>query len=115
MWLKPVVITAVVKDTGSGFLLDIAHARVAASFMDKNIRCYLESLPLAQTEQIHVSGVREKKGLLQDAHESMQDDDYAILKWVLERSSPQVVTLEYYRKKEALREQLWKLKEMVVD
>jgi uncharacterized protein (UPF0276 family) len=111
---NPSTISAVIRTTDSGFLLDIAHARVAAaSYQGMSVENYLEKLPLERTTQIHVSGARVKDGYLQDTHEAMQDEDYAILKWVLEKSRPKVVTLEYFRELQPLREQLWKLREII--
>ncbi len=109
----PDIITEIVEAADSGLLLDIAHARVAAGFQGMDIHEYLNKLPLARVEQVHVSGAREKEGYLRDAHESLQAEDYAILKWVLGRSDPKMVTLEYFRDREALREQLWNLREIV--
>ena len=111
----PTVITEIVKTTNSGFLLDIAHARAASSYCGMTIENYLEKLPLERIIQIHVSGVREKDGHLQDVHEAMQDEDYAVLNWALEKSEPKMVTLEYFRELGKLREQLWKLREMIAD
>jgi uncharacterized protein (UPF0276 family) len=74
---------------------------------------YLEKLPLEQAAQIHVSGVKEKGGHLQDMHETMQAEDYAILDWVLGKSKPKVVTLEYFRGLSMLRKQLWKLRKII--
>ena len=79
------------------------------------IENYVEKLPLERTTQIHVSGVREKDGHLQDAHEAMQDEDYAVLNWVLGKSEPKTITLEYFRELGKLREQLWKLRETITD
>lgn len=110
---NPLEIKDIVETTDSGFLLDIAHARVAASYQGMNVELYLEKLPLERTIQIHISGVRNKNGYLKDTHETMQDEDYAILNWILERSKPKVVTLEYFREFELLREQLWKLRDII--
>ena len=109
----PALISEIVCASGSGFLLDIAHARVAASNLGINVHDYLERLPLDLVRQIHVSGTREINGTLKDAHEAMQGEDYAILKWLLQRTKPVVVTLEYFRELEPLRQQLWKLREIV--
>jgi uncharacterized protein (UPF0276 family) len=110
---SPEVITEIVKETGSGFLLDIAHARVAAEYQEQEVRSYIKRLPLDKLAQIHVSGVRLRNGRIYDAHESMGEEDYCLLEWVLDISRPQVVTLEYFREKEALREQLLQLKEIL--
>ena len=112
---NPAIIREIVETTGCGFLLDIAHARAAASYQRMKVEHYLEALPLERVRQVHVSGVREKGGYLHDAHEAMREEDYATLAWVLERSEPEVVTLEYYRELEPLREQLRRLRAMGVD
>ena len=110
---NPKYITEIVNKTDSGFLLDIAHARIAATFQKQDLSSYIERLPLEKIEQIHVSGIRVKNGHIYDAHESLEDEDYQILKWILGISKPQIVTLEYFRKKELLREQILRLKEIV--
>ena len=109
----PEIITEIIESTDTGMLLDIAHARAASAHQDVDIRSYLEQLPLERIEQIHVSGVRMQNGYLRDAHESLQDEDYAILKWMLARSEPKVITLEYFREKGALRKQLHELREII--
>jgi uncharacterized protein (UPF0276 family) len=42
----------------------------------------------------------------------MQETDYALLEWLLGRTHPQVVTVEYVRDAVALREQLVRLREV---
>ena len=71
---------------------------------------YVLSLPLHRVRQLHVSGPRMRQGRLVDVHESMQEPDYEVLSFVLERAQPQVVTLEYIRTREALQEQLVRLR-----
>ena len=63
--------------------------------------------------QIHVSGPRVRNGRLYDAHESLEKVDYAVLEWVLARSRPQVVTLEYFKEREALRKQILCLRDIL--
>lgn len=109
----PATIREIVEETGSGLLLDLAHARVAASYHALKDEQYLEKLPLERVKQIHVSGPRRRGGHLQDAHESLCEEDYTLLKWALQRTSPQIVTLEYIREPQALRNQLWQLREII--
>jgi len=109
---NPEIISEIINASDYGFLLDIAHARIAASYQRKGVRNYLEKLPLGRTKQVHVSGIRMKNGILRDVHESMQAEDYALLTWVLGRCKPQVVTLEYFREIEKLREQLCCLRDI---
>ena len=103
--------------TGCGFLLDIGHARVAAATWGMDVRDYLADLPLERVVQVHVSGPRVRgphgrEGRLVDAHESMQEVDYALLDHVLARAQPQTVTLEYIREREALLDQLTRLRDL---
>lgn len=103
-------ITHVLEGAECGFVLDIAHARVSAAVLGVDVYKYLADLPLNRLVQIHVSGPRMRDGRLVDAHESLQDTDYALLDFVLERTQPQVVTLEYTRERRALQEQLFHLR-----
>jgi len=104
------LITQVLEGAECGFLLDTGHARVSAALLRIDVVDYLNDLPLKRVVQVHVSGPRMRDGRLVDAHESLQEPDYALLNFVLERTQPQVVTLEYIRKREALQEQLCRLR-----
>ena len=106
-------ITQVLEETDSGLLLDIGHARVSAAVLAVDDRDYLSGLPLERIAQIHVSGPRERDGRLVDAHEPLQEIDYALLDYVLARSSPRMVTLEYIREQDPLREQLLRLRDVL--
>jgi uncharacterized protein (UPF0276 family) len=75
-----------------------------------DIRDYVKSLPLDRVVQVHVSGPRMQGGGLVDAHETLQATDYELLDFVLARTDPKVVTLEYIREREALRDQLGHLR-----
>ena len=103
-------ITEVLEGAECGFVLDIGHARVSAAVLGVDVYDYLRDLPLNRVVQVHVSGPRMRDGRLVDAHESLQETDYALLDFVLDRTQPQVVTLEYTRKRESLQEQLFRLR-----
>jgi len=107
---EPAFIAAVLDETDAGLLLDLAHARVSASRMGMPIERYLGQLPLEQVRQLHISGPRARDGVLFDAHEPLQDEDYALLEWVLRRTEPLALTLEYNREELELREQLIRLR-----
>jgi uncharacterized protein (UPF0276 family) len=96
-----------------GFLLDIGHARVSASRLDITVHEYLSGLPLDDVVQVHVSGPRKCDGRLIDAHEPLQEIDYELLNFVLSRAQPEIVTLEYVRQRDCLREQLYHLRGIV--
>ena len=131
---EPDFIAAVIEDTGCDLLLDLAHARVAADVLGYEVRDYLQQLPLARAVELHISGprplaetsarqqsrVRENApsvahlvsfgdGNLIDVHAPLQEEDYTLLEWVLGRTRPKAISLEYYRQPEPLREQLVRL------
>ena len=106
-------IVQVLEKTGCGFLLDIGHARVSAATLGIDVYDYLRGLPLKRVVQVHVSGPRMRAGRLIDAHEPLQEIDYALLDFVLEQAGPQVITLEYIRERESLREQLFHLRSIL--
>jgi len=110
----PLFISQVVEESSCRFLLDLAHARVSAAMRQQPIREYLTQLPLHRLVEIHVSGPRPiKGGRLVDAHQSLQEQDYSLLKWVLSRARPQAVTLEYWRDATLLQEQLLHLRRLL--
>ena len=111
--VQPPLITDVLQEADCGFVLDISHARVAASVLSLDVQDYLQSLPLERVQQVHVSGPRLLNGRLVDVHESLQEVDYELLDFVLARTQPQVVTLEYIRERQTLREQLVNLRGML--
>jgi uncharacterized protein (UPF0276 family) len=110
---EPGFIAAVLEETGAGLLLDLAHARVSASRLGVPIEGYLGQLPLERVRQLHISGPRMRDGVLYDAHESLLEADYALLEWVLRRSEPLALTLEYNREERELREELARLRGMI--
>jgi uncharacterized protein (UPF0276 family) len=102
-------ISEVLEKAGCGFVLDTAHARVSAAVLGLDVREYVCALPLDRVVQVHVSGPRMREGRLVDVHEPLQAIDYELLDFVLARTRPSVVTLEYIRERGALREQLCEL------
>jgi uncharacterized protein (UPF0276 family) len=107
---EPAFIAAVLSETGAGLLLDLAHAQVSASRLGLPIETYLSQLPLDRVRQLHISGPRMRDGLLFDAHEALLDEDYALLEWVLQRTQPLALTLEYNREEAELRAELERLR-----
>lgn len=109
----PALLTSLLELAGCDLLLDLAHARLSATFRGQSVEDYVAALPLEQVRQIHVSGIRQRNGRWYDAHESMQEEDYRLLEWALDRCDPAVVTLEYYRQEAPLREQIGRLAELL--
>ena len=107
---EPAFIAAVLNETGAGLLLDLAHARVSASRLGLPIETYLGQLPLDRVRQLHISGPRARDGVLFDAHEALLEEDYALLEWVLWRTKPLALTLEYNREEAELCAELERLR-----
>jgi uncharacterized protein (UPF0276 family) len=129
---EPDFITAVVQVADTAFLLDLAHARVSASCLGYDLHEYLCRLPLDRTVEIHVSGPRWGRefrpvlaairpdmvaqlvdDVLYDVHEPLRQEDYDLVTWALRETPVRAITLEYWRDKDALREQLLRLRAMV--
>jgi uncharacterized protein (UPF0276 family) len=107
---EPRVITRVLDETDCLLLLDLAHARIAAEARRLPVEDYLGQLPLEKTVQVHLAGVRNRDGRLYDAHAHLEDLDYSLLEWVLTRTQPDWITLEYFQEDKAhLKEQLNRL------
>lgn len=109
----PQVITSILEETNSDFLLDIAHARINAIYLGFSFENYLKQLPLFRTRQIHISGIRTRKGEYYDAHETIQPDDLDSLKIALNHTNPEVITLEYHKDAALLAKQLDQLAEFI--
>lgn len=131
---EPDFVAEVIEETGCGLLLDLAHARVTADILGYAVEDYLSRLPLARVVEIHLSGPRPHRELdarrqalvsenarsvahllsfdghnLVDAHEPLQEVDYALLEWTLARTEPRAISLEYFRDPTLLRGQLLRL------
>ncbi len=82
-------ITRVVEETGTGFLFDISHARMAAMQLGLGYREYIAALPLHAVREIHVTGIQvvneywiqraEKNGLERSKLEKLIGPDGAWL------------------------------------
>jgi uncharacterized protein (UPF0276 family) len=110
---SPAFIARVLEETQCGLLLDLAHVRVSAANLGREVHAYAEELPLERVREIHVSGPRRESEWWHDSHEIMVAEDYALLEWVLRRVTPRVVTLEYWKNPAQVREQLMRLAELI--
>lgn len=106
---EPAFISAVIDATGTELLLDLAHLQVTASWCGANPFEMLEALPLKRVLEVHISSPRPLSNddpLLDDSHDALTETDIALLRHLMERSSPAALTLEYRRDEQQLREQL---------
>lgn len=103
-YLRPVVTPAaicrVVRNTGCGLLLDLAHARLAAAVLGMPERDYLAALPVEHLRELHITGVGPHNGEMID-HLAMQAEDWELLDWSLEQiraghwAMPALAAFEY--------------------
>jgi len=98
--LLPEVICEVVARTGCGFLLDLAHAAIAALRLGVEPKDYLRALPLDRIQEMHVTGLAPHwKGWTD--HRPLREEDWTLLHWALDRTrlgdwaEPRVVAFEY--------------------
>jgi uncharacterized protein (UPF0276 family) len=121
-YAEPEKLADILETADVGLLLDLTHAKITARFRGWDIRDFLSALPLHRVREIHVNGSGvDESGFPSDTHQAMEEEDYALLEWVLARTSPRVVTLEYSgvkgegeaRVRENLIRQLLRLKEIL--
>lgn len=111
---EPGFITDVLEAAGTGFLLDLAHARVAAARLSLPIDEYLARLPLGRVRAVHVSGPRMRDGVLLDEHEPLSAEDDRLLRTVLDAAQPAAVTFEYHgTDPDAVRRELPRLRSLL--
>jgi len=118
---RPDVICRVVEETGCGFLLDVAHARVAARHLGADVRRYIEALPVRRIREMHIAGVQffdagwaarlrragDDESMIQFCagrlmdHLPMTEEDWELAAWALGRvrsgawACPWAVAFEY--------------------
>jgi uncharacterized protein len=54
----PRVIRRVVEESGCGFLLDLSHARLVASYLDMDEQTYISALPVGRLRELHITGIQ---------------------------------------------------------
>lgn len=93
---EPGFLHELIEQTDCGLLLDVAHARVTAWHFGIDVKELMSSLPLSRATELHVAGPRLVPGDgLRDWHCRLEEEDYELTRWVLDRAPVKVVTLEY--------------------
>lgn len=83
-----------------GLLFDLSHAQIAAQHLGVDPREYVMQYPLERIRELHVTGLGTVQGVTID-HLHMQDADWQILDWFLDRmiegrtAVPWILTFEY--------------------
>lgn len=107
---EPELISSFLKTFGLNLLLDLAHAKVTASYRNQTVKEYLKSLPLSKVWEIHFSRTGKENGYFVDAHRLPKQEDYQILAWVLRRTKPQFLVIEFFGNDKLLYQEYRKLK-----
>ena len=95
------VISRVIKESGAGLLLDIAHARLAAESAGVTAQDYILALPVSRLREMHVTGIGPHPLGGRIDHKPMTDEDWRLFEWVLSQiearvfAVPAMVTCEY--------------------
>lgn len=90
--VEPAFITELVTALGVGLTVDIGHLGVTCWNRGWDAYEYVEQLPLDRVIEIHFS--HSENGL--DLHGPPQEEDYEMLRYVLHRTSPKYLCVEYY-------------------
>jgi uncharacterized protein (UPF0276 family) len=103
-----------VRENGLHFLWDTAHSRITAVNRKIDHAGYMAKLPMECCFQVHLSGYRMERGVACDAHELLEEEDWAFFGEQL-GNLPRLrfVTIEYYKDGTQLREQLGRLRSVV--
>lgn len=94
--VEPMFITEMCEKYDLKLLLDTAHASVSAWHLNMDVYDYMAQMPLERVQEVHLIGTQltEDQGL-KDMHTPLQDHDYQLMDWLMERITPEVITLEY--------------------
>ena len=98
------VISEVVRRTGCGLLLDVAHAiRACEGTGRSDIKAYMNAMPVHALRELHVVGImpeRDEHGIRHD-HFAMTDADWEMTEWAVEQiragkwRTPETMAFEY--------------------
>ena len=100
--IEPGFMNRLITETGCGFLLDTAHARISAFYLGLDQIDYLNEMPTSHLKEIHITGTTDSKeyGCLID-HFGMTEEDWALAIYTMDQIStgtwpqPEIVALEY--------------------
>ncbi|WP_170426489.1 MNIO family bufferin maturase [Ruegeria arenilitoris] len=100
-WSEPDFLREIARRTGCGLLLDVNNVFVSATNLEFSPQGYIDAYPLDNVHEIHLGGHDEDEDdhgrpLLIDSHgRAVVDPVWALLDYVLERSGPKPVLIEW--------------------
>lgn len=80
--VEPSVMRRVLDETGCGFLLDLSHARIAAHYLGRDVKEYIEEFPIERLRELHNTGLGMEGPRLMD-HLPLTDEDWEFFDWAL--------------------------------
>ena len=102
--VDPQVIGEIVRRSGCGFLLDVAHAMLACEGLGHvDAKAYMNALPVDALRELHVVGIRPNaraKGI-RDDHFALTEDDWLMTEWAVRQIReghwrvPEILAFEY--------------------
>ncbi len=102
--VDPAVLSEIVRRSGCGLLLDVAHAIRACEGTGRlDARAYLNAMPVAALRELHLVGIlpdKDEFGARED-HFAMTDDDWSMAEWAIGRiraghwREPETMAFEY--------------------
>ena len=109
----PDFISQIISENRISFVFDIAHAKISAYNRKIPYEEYLTALPLDKMVQIHVSkeGFNDKERAF-DTHELPDEPIFQEVKEIIQRFSPEYLTIEYYKDENRLIQVLEKYKQL---
>ncbi len=85
--VEPETFHRILKLTGAGMLLDIAHARLTCLGFGLEPREYISALPLSLVQELHVTGVQQVEGRWRDSM-PMTEEDWELTEWAIREALP---------------------------
>ncbi len=102
--VDPAVVSEIIRRTGCGFLLDIAHAIRACEGTNRaDVKAYMDAMPVSALRELHVVGMApepDERGVRRD-HLPMTEADWRMAEWALGRirsgrwQKPHTLAFEY--------------------
>ena len=102
--VDPAVIAEVVRRTGCGLLLDVAHAiRACEGRGCRDVQAYINALPVHALRELHIVGIQpeaDELGIRRD-HFAMTEADWEVAEWAIEQialgrwNKPDTMAFEY--------------------
>jgi uncharacterized protein (UPF0276 family) len=98
--VDPALVSTVVRETGCGLLLDLAHALISAINLGLDPQAYIAAMPVHALRELHVVGTKYNGERWRD-HMAMREADWALFDWAMNEiragrwASPRMVAFEY--------------------